>query len=1062
MGSSAESAVLDATFTVQSDGRIRLRSYLDYELRHVYKVPVKVSDGEFTAQTYLLVHVLDVNDEPPEFEINPKQLVADENASVGKLIGRIRVRDPDGEGVNGQIQCWEPAHIRRHQVLSFLPDPSTNPLATVYDLTTRVVLDREAVTDSGPGLLFVYLICSDGHGLTERKSLSATQHTATMTATLSVRDDNDHRPMFSQSTYHVKINENNPIGEKVIQVNATDADEGENAKITYSLLDRANFKVDSITGWITANMVFDRETRDSYQVTVIAMDHGKPRLSSSVLLNLTVLDTNDHRPQLASYETDAHLLDHASLQYGRVGFGNLFAVTENLPANSYVGDVLAKDDDIGQNAQLQFELVNDMLTQYSTRFRLLRNGSLYTTIELDREEKEHYRLTVRVSDRSPTEALTSTGTISIIVLDVNDNAPTFTQPSGLLSTNATKMFYSESGELTNILYDQPTSKTSHQIHKGLDKEQLQSSTQGGATSVNPTLKLSVYEKPGQLLTNLHAKDPDAGANGRVIYELVEFFKFPAPRGVLLNPLIRVHPEQGDVILQRHMSESDLGLHFFEVSASDGGNPEPKLDSKVLVVLVEDVPASGTRPVAALASSYYSNNRTSVEVDLWGFEGKSNMFIITVLASVSGLLAIVLVTAILCVVRPCGKNRGTLCARRRSERRNRRRPITSPGGSETGNGFGMRAAGMDGDGDGSGMPYGFSGLNGHANNPYPGLHSAEVDPSLLLPSADDWHPHCGNDGCGYGNVTYPYRHANATQTTQSNQCRLHETAAISQQSNTKNERTTIKSNDFASRTVGVRILSNLTGSDEVYVCQSPLTLPRSNSPTGVSIVGNSRRTAQNGDSVFGISTSEHSHFISRPIPIKQSVQQNPTQVPIKLDYEVFVDYPQWAGSNLFGKELHPNNSSFNPISHSLLELHSELTQSARALQRPEEQASDSGRGGSEEEEQSSHPIPQLICASREGVEVDSEQAPTEHRCTHYTNLQGTGAMFANSFKPTSVILTQQMESPTRAKVNDPIMPPNSAEAHLELSNTWCETWSASHSSLPVDHKATQTYRITEAI
>ncbi|KAF6771387.1 hypothetical protein AHF37_09737 [Paragonimus kellicotti] len=71
MGSSAESAVLDATFTVQSDGRIRLRSYLDYELRHVYKVPVKVSDGEFTAQTHLLVHVLDVNDEPPEFEINP-------------------------------------------------------------------------------------------------------------------------------------------------------------------------------------------------------------------------------------------------------------------------------------------------------------------------------------------------------------------------------------------------------------------------------------------------------------------------------------------------------------------------------------------------------------------------------------------------------------------------------------------------------------------------------------------------------------------------------------------------------------------------------------------------------------------------------------------------------------------------------------------------------------------------------------------------------------------------------------------------------------------------------
>ncbi|KAF6771386.1 hypothetical protein AHF37_09736 [Paragonimus kellicotti] len=131
---------------------------------------------------------------------------------------KIRVRDPDGEAVNGQIQCWEPAHLKRHQVLSFLPDPSTNPLATVYDLITRVVLDREAVTESGPGLLFVYLVCSDGYGLAEGKSLLTSRHTATMTATLSVRDDNDHRPTFSQSIYHVTISENNPIGEKVIQV----------------------------------------------------------------------------------------------------------------------------------------------------------------------------------------------------------------------------------------------------------------------------------------------------------------------------------------------------------------------------------------------------------------------------------------------------------------------------------------------------------------------------------------------------------------------------------------------------------------------------------------------------------------------------------------------------------------------------------------------------------------------------------------------------------------------------------------------------------------------------
>ncbi|VDP99624.1 unnamed protein product [Trichobilharzia regenti] len=89
MASSLEYHVMSTTFHIESDGHVRLRSSLDYELRQIYSIPIEVTDGEFSSRTTLNVQVVDVNDEPPAFELNPKQLVADENSLPGKLIGQV-------------------------------------------------------------------------------------------------------------------------------------------------------------------------------------------------------------------------------------------------------------------------------------------------------------------------------------------------------------------------------------------------------------------------------------------------------------------------------------------------------------------------------------------------------------------------------------------------------------------------------------------------------------------------------------------------------------------------------------------------------------------------------------------------------------------------------------------------------------------------------------------------------------------------------------------------------------------------------------------------------------
>ncbi|VEL33291.1 unnamed protein product [Protopolystoma xenopodis] len=76
-------------FSVDSDGRVHLRERLDFERQSIYRLPVQVSDGAMTALAMLHVHVRDVNDEPPQFDVNPARLVVEENREIGSSIGRV-------------------------------------------------------------------------------------------------------------------------------------------------------------------------------------------------------------------------------------------------------------------------------------------------------------------------------------------------------------------------------------------------------------------------------------------------------------------------------------------------------------------------------------------------------------------------------------------------------------------------------------------------------------------------------------------------------------------------------------------------------------------------------------------------------------------------------------------------------------------------------------------------------------------------------------------------------------------------------------------------------------
>ncbi|VDD81788.1 unnamed protein product [Mesocestoides corti] len=610
---SSTTSATTSTFEVEKSGRVVLRRNLDFESRQTYRLPVRVTDGDFSADSTLNVVVADVNDEAPRFELNPIHLVVEEGASAKRSIGQLRVYDPDSVMVNGVVRCKEPEEWAHRQALTFSPDPQTHPTVGLYDLQTRVELDREGSDTVEGGYALVRLVCWDGNEL----QTGGPRLTATMTTTLTIKDINDNRPTFSEPIYHVNIAENNHLGAKIIQVEAYDPDDGENAEVTYSLLDHANFHVDPVSGWVTAATEFDREKRDSYQVTIIASDSGFQRLTSSALLNVTILDQNDNAPVLLPCDK----------------VSNPLVIWENSPVGSLVGHLVATDADTGRNGEVVFKLPQK--SSSSSPFELQPNGSLFTALPLDREQ------TVR--DRGGPNALSTSETVCIRVLDENDNDPHFVLPDRL---------YSHDDWLADSSPAYLWKRES--VDVGAHGTKLAKTTDPvGAEALEPSLSVSIHETNGQLITRLEATDPDEGPNGQVVYALQRHAQSRARVNRAAGDFLTVDTATGEVWLRRSLQEEDLGPHVFVVSAKDQGTPMSRFENKLLLVLVEDIPP---RALDRGASSSFvaSSGDGGALASLFPFKlgERKNVLLLVGLISVSVVLATVLIAAMICMLRPC--------------------------------------------------------------------------------------------------------------------------------------------------------------------------------------------------------------------------------------------------------------------------------------------------------------------------------------------------------------------------------------------------------------------------
>ncbi|KAG7518026.1 protocadherin gamma-A2-like [Solea senegalensis] len=336
------------------------------------------------------VQITDVNDNAPTFEQREMQFKISEAAITGAKFELERAVDLD-VGINGvhkyELKPTDNFALKVHNN----PDGNKN-----VEMVLQKPLDREKQEQ-----IYLVLTAVDG---------GEPQMSGTMLIVITVLDANDNAPVFTQSTYKATVTENSPKGTVVATVTATDADQGSNGKITYSIINtleniRKMFEVNQEKGEIILMTNIDFEKSRNFQINLRATDDGG--FTDSCKLIVDVQDVNDNNPEI-------NIMSKSNV------------ISEDAKVNTVVTMINIEDRDSGENGKVQCfinENVPFVLQTSTNNFY-----SLVTDSELDRERASEYNITVTCSDEG-VPSLSSSVTLTLQISDVNDNAPVFERSS---------------------------------------------------------------------------------------------------------------------------------------------------------------------------------------------------------------------------------------------------------------------------------------------------------------------------------------------------------------------------------------------------------------------------------------------------------------------------------------------------------------------------------------------------------------------------------------------------------------------------------------------------------
>ncbi|XP_064135838.1 protocadherin alpha-2-like [Loxodonta africana] len=616
------------------------------------------------------VEVRDINDNPPVFPMAIKTIWFHESRLLDSRFPLEGASDAD-IGVNALL-----SYRLSSSEFFFLDIQTNDELSQSLSLVLKKSLDREETPE-----INLLLVATDG---------GKPELTGTVQLLIEVLDVNDNEPSFDQSVYKVQLLENIANGTLVIKLNASDADEGSNSEIVYSLSSdvpstkQSKFKIDPSSGDVRIKGQLDYEEMKSYEIQVVAADKGTPSMSGHCKISVKLVDINDNRPEVS--------ITSLSLP-----------IREDAPPGTVIALITVSDRDSGANGQVTCTLTPQvpfkLVSTYKNYYSLMLDSAL------DRESVSAYVLVVTARDQG-SPSLSATANLSVEVADVNDNAPTFEKPeytvlvkennppgSHIFTVSARDADAKENALVSYLLVERRvgeralSSYVSVHAESGkvyvlqpLDHEELEllqfqvSARDAGFPPLgsNVTLQVFVLDENdnapallppgvggavselvsrsvgvGQVVAKVRAVDADSGYNAWLSYELQ-----PAAGGAHIP--FRVGLYTGEVCTTRALDEADAPRQRFLVLVKDHGEPPLVATATVLVSLVESGQAQKTS--SQVPSGSADPAATLVNI---------NVYLIIAICGVSSLLVLTLLlyTALWCSAPPtkgaCGPGKPTL-------------------------------------------------------------------------------------------------------------------------------------------------------------------------------------------------------------------------------------------------------------------------------------------------------------------------------------------------------------------------------------------------------------------
>ncbi|NXX40437.1 PCDA3 protein, partial [Tricholaema leucomelas] len=445
---------------------------------------------------------------------------------------------------------------------------------------------------------------------------------------LEVTDINDNAPLFPAARKNISLSENSPPGSRFPLEGASDADIGANAQLSYTLSPSEHFALDleklsegNTVPDLVLRKPLDRETVPVHRLVLTASDEGRPSLTGTMELLITVLDANDIAPQFSQSVYKVQLL-------------------ENATEGTLIVRVNATDSDEGSNSEVTYTATN--FIPPSGRDVISVNpqtGEIQLKGALDFEEVSVFDFRIEARDKG-WPPLSGHCKLLLEVLDVNDNAPEVWVTSlsvpvsedAAVGTVVALLSVSDRDSGSNgrvqcsvwpaspfVVESRFPGSYSLVLREALDRERVSEyevevrAEDGGkpplrarrvvrvaVSDVNdnaPAFSQAVYtvvarenNAAGAELARLWARDPDEAENGRVSYSLWEGGAGASVWSVGWRPAssyVSVDGESGRVWAVRALDYEELQVLQFEVRAVDAGEPALVGNATVQLFVVDE-------------------------------------------------------------------------------------------------------------------------------------------------------------------------------------------------------------------------------------------------------------------------------------------------------------------------------------------------------------------------------------------------------------------------------------------------------------------------------------------